>query len=37
MTFYGYVKQQIADLQPRDMIDVQNFIWCIDPEYGGMD
>ena len=35
--FYGYVKQQIADLQPRDMIDVQNFIWCIDPEYGGQD
>ena len=35
--FYGYVKQQIADLQPRDIIDVQNFIWCIDPEYGGQD
>ncbi|MGC9561347.1 DUF3553 domain-containing protein [Brachymonas sp. M4Q-1] len=36
MAFYGYVKQQIADLQPKDMIDVQNFIWCIDPNYGGM-
>lgn len=32
MNFYGYVRQQIADLQPRDMIDVQNFIWCIDPD-----
>lgn len=35
--FYEYVREQIADLHPRDMIDVQNFIWCIDPEYGGMD
>ena len=29
--FYGYIKEKIADLEPRDMIDVQNFIWCIDP------
>ena len=29
--FYGYIKQKIADLEPQDMIDVQNFIWCIDP------
>jgi hypothetical protein len=20
-----------AELKPRDMIDVQSFIWCIDP------
>lgn len=37
MKFYEYVRQQIADLHPKDMIDVQNFIWCIDPEYGGVD
>ena len=32
MDFYQYVKEKIADLEPTDMIDVQNFIWCIDPE-----
>lgn len=30
--FYGYIKKKIADLEPQDMIDVQNFIWCIDPD-----
>ncbi len=35
MDFYRHVRTKIADLQPRDMIDVQNFIWCIDPQYGG--
>jgi hypothetical protein len=35
MMFYQSVREQITDLQPNDMIDVQNFIWCIDPEYGG--
>ena len=37
MIFYQYVRENLADLQPKDMIDVQNFIWCIDPEYGGKD
>lgn len=37
MDFYRHVRQQIADLEPRDMIDVQNFIWCIDPNFGGAD
>lgn len=32
MQFYGYVRKEIADLEPRDMIDVQNFIWCTDPD-----
>ena len=30
--FYQYVKGKIADLEPADMIDVQNFICCIDPK-----
>jgi hypothetical protein len=34
MTFYQYVRMQIADLHPNDMIDIQNFIWCIDSRYG---
>ena len=32
MQFYNYIRTQIADLEPRDMIDVQNFIWCTDPD-----
>jgi hypothetical protein len=34
--FYQYLFDDLADstaeLKPRDMIDVQSFIWCIDPE-----
>lgn len=30
--FYQYLSDSTADLKPRDMIDVQSFIWCIDPE-----
>ena len=37
MAFYRYIREQIADFDPKDMIDVQNFIWCIDPAYGGQD
>ncbi len=32
MQFYKHVRDGIADLDPKDNIDVQNFIWCIDPE-----
>ena len=32
MEFYRHISVQIADLNPRDMIDVQNFIWCIDSD-----
>jgi hypothetical protein len=32
MQFYKHVRSGIADLDPKDNIDVQNFIWCIDPE-----
>jgi len=32
MQFYKHVRQAIADLNPKDNIDVQNFIWCIDPD-----
>lgn len=31
MQFYNHVRKAIADLDPKDNIDVQNFIWCIDP------
>lgn len=31
MEFYKYVREKIADLDPKDNIDVQNFIWCTDP------
>ena len=34
--FYQYLFNDLAastaELKPRDMIDVQSFIWCIDPE-----
>ena len=31
MQYYNHVRKAIADLDPKDNIDVQNFIWCIDP------
>lgn len=32
LSFYRYVRHAISDLDPMDNIDVQNFIWCIDPD-----
>lgn len=31
LKFSEYLKDEIADLEPRDMIDVQSFMWCIAP------
>ena len=32
MEFYNeHMRKEIADLDPKDNIDVQNFIWCTDP------
>ena len=31
LDFSSYLKTELADLEPRDMIDVQSFIWCIAP------
>ncbi len=28
LEFAGYLRNALADLKPRDMIDVQSFIWC---------
>lgn len=33
--FYRYLWDELTELEPRDMIDVQSFIWCIDPETYG--
>ena len=32
LQFYEHVRGQIGELAPKDMIDVQNFIWCIDQD-----
>ena len=29
--FSEYIKAEISELKPRDMIDVQSFMWCIAP------
>ena len=29
--FSEYIKSEISELKPRDMIDVQSFMWCIAP------
>jgi hypothetical protein len=29
LEFSKYLMEQLADLKPKDMIDVQSFIWCI--------
>jgi hypothetical protein len=29
--FSEYIKSEISQLKPRDMIDVQSFMWCIAP------
>ncbi len=31
LTFANYLKAEIIGLSPRDMIDVQSFMWCIAP------
>jgi hypothetical protein len=32
LDFSNYLFQEISVLKPRDMIDVQSFMWCISPE-----
>ena len=32
LKFSQYLKDELVDLRPRDMIDVQSFMWCIAPE-----
>jgi hypothetical protein len=35
LEFAAELKEDLADLQPRDMIDIQSFIWVLgSPEYG---
>lgn len=29
--FSEYIKDELSELKPRDMIDVQSFMWCIAP------
>lgn len=31
LEFSEYIKSEILELKPRDMIDVQSFMWCIAP------
>lgn len=30
--FARYLRGQLAELEPRDMIDIQSFMWCIAPQ-----
>ena len=32
LEFSNYLMRQLSDLHPRDMIDVQSFMWCIAPK-----
>jgi hypothetical protein len=32
LAFCEYLKNELADLKPRDMIDIQSFMWCIAPD-----
>lgn len=32
LRFSNYLRDQLAALRPRDMIDVQSFMWCIAPK-----
>jgi hypothetical protein len=32
LAFSMYLKHELANLKPRDMIDVQSFMWCIAPK-----
>ena len=27
----NYIFFELSDLKPRDMIDIQSFLWCIEP------
>ena len=31
LKFSEYLQSELAELKPRDMIDVQSFMWCISP------
>ena len=31
LAFANYLKAELVELSPRDMIDVQSFLWCIAP------
>ena len=31
LAFSDYLKYELSELKPRDMIDVQSFMWCIAP------
>jgi len=31
LDFSKYLAEHLEDLKPRDMIDVQSFMWCIAP------
>ena len=31
LAFANYLKAELAGLSPRDMIDIQSFMWCISP------
>lgn len=33
LDFSNYLLDATAELQPRDMIDIQSFMWCISPGY----
>jgi hypothetical protein len=36
LAFAGVVRKDIADLQPKDMIDIQSFLWVLgSDEYAG--
>ena len=32
LEFAEYLRKELAELKPRDMIDVQSFMWCIAPD-----
>ena len=32
LNFSSYLRVKIAELKPKDMIDVQSFMWCMNPE-----
>lgn len=32
LKFSAFLKDSLSDLKPRDMIDVQSFMWCIRPD-----
>lgn len=32
LKFSDYLRVELAELEPKDMIDVQSFMWCIAPE-----